>query len=62
MEINTVVLMLENGQSEKKALFFFFSDGLAPLLGVLLTSVIIFPKNILSILLAVFAGEFYLFT
>jgi zinc transporter ZupT len=33
-------------------------DGLAPLLGVLLTSVIIFPQNILAILLAVFAGEF----
>jgi len=56
--INTVVLMLENGQSEKKALLFLFSDGLAPLLGVLLTSVIIFPQNILAILLAVFAGEF----
>jgi ZIP family zinc transporter len=56
--INTVVLMLESGQSEKKALFFLFLDGLAPLLGVLLTSVIIFPQNILAILLAVFAGEF----
>jgi len=56
--INTVVLMLENGRSEKKALFFLFLDGLAPLLGVLLTSVIIFPSNILAILLAVFAGEF----
>jgi ZIP family zinc transporter len=33
-------------------------DGLAPLLGVLLTSVIIFPQKILAILLAVFAGEF----
>jgi len=56
--INTVVLMLESGQSEKKALLFLFLDGLAPLLGVLLTSVIIFPQNILAILLAVFAGEF----
>lgn len=56
--INTVVLMLKNGQSEKKALLFLFMDGLAPLLGVLLTSVIIFPQKILSILLAVFAGEF----
>jgi ZIP family zinc transporter len=56
--INTVVLMLKNGQSEKKALLFLFMDGLAPLLGVLLTSVIIFPQNILAILLAVFAGEF----
>jgi ZIP family zinc transporter len=56
--INTVVLMLKNGQSEKKALLFLFMDGFAPLLGVLLTSVIIFPQKILSILLAVFAGEF----
>jgi ZIP family zinc transporter len=50
--------MLKNGQSEKKALLFLFMDGLAPLLGVLLTSVIIFPQKILAILLAVFAGEF----
>ena len=56
--INTVVLMLKGGQSEKKALFFLFMDGLTPLLGVLLTSVIIFPQNSLAILLAVFAGEF----
>ena len=55
---NTVVLMLKNGQSERKALLFLFMDGLTPLLGVLLTSVIIFPQNILAILLAVFAGEF----
>jgi ZIP family zinc transporter len=56
--INTVVLMLKNQQSEKKALVFLFLDGLAPLLGVLLTSVIVLPKNILSILLAVFTGQF----
>jgi len=56
--INTVVLMLKNEQSEKKAMLFLFVDGLAPLLGVLLTSVIIFPINALAILLAVFAGEF----
>ena len=56
--INTVVLMLKNGQSEKKALLFLFMDGLAPLLGVLLTSVIIFPRKLLAILLAVFTGEF----
>jgi len=56
--INTVVLMLKNQQSEKKALLFLFADGLAPLVGVLLTSAIIFPKNALAILLAVFAGQF----
>jgi len=56
--INTVVLMLKNEQSEKKALLFLFMDGLAPLLGVLLTSIMIFPQKILAILLAVFSGEF----
>jgi hypothetical protein len=49
---------VEEQMAEKKALLFLFMDGLAPLLGVLLTSVITFPKNILAILLAVFAGEF----
>jgi ZIP family zinc transporter len=56
--INTVALMLKNKQSEKKALLFLFMDGLAPLLGVLLTSVILFPQNVLAILLAVFSGQF----
>lgn len=56
--INTMALMLKDKQSEKKALLFLFMDGFAPLLGVLLTSVIIFPQSILAILLAVFAGEF----
>jgi ZIP family zinc transporter len=56
--INTVALMLKNEQSEKKALLFLVMDGLAPLLGVLLTSVIKFPQNTLAILLAVFTGEF----
>jgi len=56
--INTVVLMLKNGHSERKALLFLFMDGLAPLLGVFLTSIIIFPQKFLAILLAVFAGQF----
>ncbi len=56
--VNTVALMLKNKQSEKKALLFLVMDGLAPLLGVLLTSIIKFPQNTLAILLAVFAGEF----
>ena len=56
--INTMALMLKNKQSERKALLFLFMDGLAPLLGVLLTSVIIFPQNTLAILLAVFTGQF----
>jgi ZIP family zinc transporter len=53
-----MVLMLKNEQSEKKALLFLFMDGIAPLLGVLLTSVMIFPQSALAVLLAIFAGEF----
>jgi len=56
--INTVVLMLKNEQSERRALLFLLLDGLAPLLGVLLTSVVLFPQHTLAILLAVFAGQF----
>ena len=56
--INTVALMLNNEQSERKALLFLIMDGVAPLLGVVLTSIIRFPENILAILLAVFAGQF----
>ncbi|MGA2109731.1 MAG: ZIP family metal transporter [Syntrophorhabdales bacterium] len=56
--INTVVLMLKNGQPEKKAVLFLFMDGLSPLFGVLLTSVITFPQKSLAILLAFFTGEF----
>jgi ZIP family zinc transporter len=56
--INTMALMLKNKQSEKKALIFLFMDGITPLLGVLLTSVIHLPKSTLSLLLAVFTGQF----
>jgi ZIP family zinc transporter len=56
--INTVVLMLKSGQPERKAVLFLFMDGLSPLLGVLLTSVITFPQRSLAILLALFTGEF----
>ena len=56
--INAVVLMLKNKQPEKKAVLFLFMDGLSPLLGVLLTSVITFPQKSLAILLALFTGEF----
>jgi ZIP family zinc transporter len=56
--INTMALMLKNEQSEKKALLFLFMDGLAPLFGVLFTSVIQFPKSTLALLLAIFTGQF----
>lgn len=56
--INTMALMLKSKQSEEKAVLFLFMDGLAPLLGVLLTSFILFPKNALALLLAIFAGQF----
>jgi ZIP family zinc transporter len=56
--INTIALMLKNGQTDKKALLFLFMDGLAPLIGVLLASIIQFPQNTLALILAVFTGQF----
>jgi zinc transporter ZupT len=56
--INTVTLMLKNKQNTKKAAIFLVMDALAPVLGVLATTFIFIPQNILAILLAVFVGEF----
>lgn len=56
--VNTVVVMLKNKHSAKKAKLFLFMDALAPLLGVLLASLFIIPESILAYLLAIFVGEF----
>lgn len=56
--INTVVLMLKSNRKKNEAMLFLFLDGLSPLAGVLLTSFILFPQNLLAILLAIFVGEF----
>jgi ZIP family zinc transporter len=56
--MNTVTIMLKNGQPIWESFLFLFLDSLAPLLGILLTVVISFPKVILVFLLAIFSGEF----
>ncbi|MDO8526972.1 MAG: ZIP family metal transporter [Deltaproteobacteria bacterium] len=56
--MNTVVLMLKNQHSPKKAKLFLLADALAPVMGVVLTSMIFIPARALAILLAVFVGEF----
>ena len=56
--INTVTLMLKNGHKVKNAIWFLMLDAIAPVLGVLLTSLIVIPQNILALVLAFFVGEF----
>jgi zinc transporter ZupT len=56
--INTVTIMLKNKQKLRKAIIFLILDALAPVLGVLLTTAVYIPQNILAIILAVFVGEF----
>jgi ZIP family zinc transporter len=56
--LNTVVVMLKHRHSQARARFFLILDALAPLLGVLLATVIAFPQGMLAYLLAFFAGEF----
>lgn len=56
--INTVTVMLKNKHHIKNASIFLVLDALAPVLGVLATTLIIIPEKILAIILAVFVGEF----
>jgi zinc transporter ZupT len=56
--MNTVVIMLKNQQSRRDSLVFLLLDSIAPALGILLTLLVLFPKPLLAVLLAVFAGEF----
>lgn len=56
--INTVTVMLKNKQKNSKSLVFLLLDAIAPVLGVLATSVFAFPTKVLAIILAVFVGEF----
>jgi ZIP family zinc transporter len=56
--INTVVVMLRNNQSVKKAAGFLFADALAPVAGLMLTSLITLPASWLVYILAFFVGEF----
>ena len=56
--INTVTLMLKNKHKTKNAVWFLLLDAIAPVLGVLLTSVAVIPGNVLAFILAFFVGEF----
>jgi zinc transporter ZupT len=56
--INTVTLMLKNKQRVKNATIFLVMDAIAPVTGVLITSLISINQTILALILAIFAGEF----
>ena len=56
--INTVTIMLKNKQKIGRAVAFLVLDALAPVLGVIVTSSIAIPEEWLSIILAIFVGEF----
>ncbi len=56
--INTVTVMLKNKQQIRKTISFLILDALAPVAGVLATTAIVIPENILAIMLAIFVGEF----
>ena len=56
--INTVTVMLKNKQQIRKTISFLIFDALAPVAGVLATTTIVIPENMLAIMLAIFVGEF----
>ncbi len=56
--INTVTLMLKNKHKTKSAAFFLLMDAVAPVLGVLITSMILINEKALAFILAFFVGEF----
>jgi len=56
--INTVTLMLKNKYYAKEANRFLFMDALAPVLGILATSLFSLSPAVLSLILAAFVGEF----
>ncbi|MBX4196085.1 ZIP family metal transporter [Candidatus Pacearchaeota archaeon] len=56
--INTVVVMLRNHQPIKKARMFLLMDAIAPVLGLIVASLIVIPESALAYVLAFFVGEF----
>jgi zinc transporter ZupT len=56
--INTVVIMLKNKQKLGNTVLFLGLDALAPVVGVILTTFINIPQNVLALILAIFVGEF----
>ncbi len=56
--INTVLLMLKNHQKESRAKLFLLMDAIAPVLGLIITSLFSIPEKVLVFILAFFVGEF----
>ena len=56
--INTVAVMLKNHQPRKKAIMFLVMGALAPVIGLILASMVVLPQKFLVYLLAFFVGEF----
>ncbi len=56
--INTVTLMLKNNQSIRNAGLFLVFDAVAPIVGVIVTFMLIINQAALALILAVFVGEF----
>jgi zinc transporter ZupT len=56
--INTVTLMLKNKQNVRNATISLVMDATAPILGVLVTSLVGISLTVLALILAAFAGEF----
>lgn len=56
--INTVTVMLRAKQRVNRAKIFLFVDAAAPVLGVLVTSLLSISPTVLALILAAFTGEF----
>jgi zinc transporter ZupT len=56
--LNTVNVVVTNGGERKVALRWLVLDAIAPVLGAGISLFFVFPKNILSLILALFAGFF----
>ena len=56
--LNTVNVVVKNGGDRKSALRWLFVDAAAPVMGAAVSLLIPFPKEMISILLAVFSGFF----
>jgi ZIP family zinc transporter len=56
--INTVNMILRSGGSVKRARIWLLTDAFAPVLGIILSTFLIVPEKIFSLILAVFCGFF----
>ncbi|MDE1865438.1 MAG: ZIP family metal transporter [Candidatus Micrarchaeota archaeon] len=56
--INTVTLMLKNRHTVSRAAIFLLADAIAPILGVFATFALVLDQTVLTLVLAVFVGEF----